>query len=100
TRRGKLRRLQLSAEQAQALEGGTLAVVERQEPDRIDHSLVGPEVAEQMFALFPKAVRFLNRPGSQVGFLTEEELATKKAEAAADPEGNDAPDAPGPAAEE
>jgi uncharacterized protein YaiL (DUF2058 family) len=101
TRKGKLRRLQLSPEQAKLLEEGKLAVVERQEPDRIDHSLVAPEVAEKMHALFPKAVRFLNKEGAQVGFLTDDELAKKKAEAAADPTGNDAPDAPDapPAAE-
>ncbi len=82
TRKGKLRRLELSAAQAKALEQGELAVVERQEPASIEHSLVRPETAEQMLALFPKSVRFFNKGGAPVGFLSEDEI---KAQAELEP---------------
>jgi len=87
TRKGRLRRLELSEAQAKALEEGKLAVVERQEPAQIEHSLVPPEAAERMLALFPKSVRFFSKPGAAVGFLTEEELRNQQAaEATAGPE--------------
>jgi uncharacterized protein YaiL (DUF2058 family) len=73
TRKGKLRRLELSLEQAQALERGELAVVERQDPALIEHALVPASIAEHMFARFPKSVRFFNRPGSPIGFAPETE---------------------------
>jgi hypothetical protein len=31
-------------------------------------------VAEELLALSPKAVRFLNKAGAQVGFLSDEEI--------------------------
>ncbi len=74
TRKGKLRRLELSEAQAAALESGQLAVVERQEPAQIEHTLVPPEAAERMLELFPRAVRFYAKAGAAVGFLTEDEL--------------------------
>ncbi|MBI3181744.1 MAG: DUF2058 family protein [Myxococcales bacterium] len=80
TRKGKLRRLDLCEEQARALEEGKLAVVERQEPAQIEHSLVPAATAEQMARLSPKSVRFLHRPGSPVGFLSEDELRRRQAE--------------------
>lgn len=83
TRKGRLRRLELSEAQARLLEEGKLAVVERQEPAQIEHSLVPPEVAEQMHALFPKSVRFLNRPDAAIGFLSDEQLKVHQAEEAA-----------------
>ncbi|MHB8878000.1 MAG: DUF2058 family protein [Myxococcaceae bacterium] len=87
TRKGRLRRLDLSEAQAKALEEGKLAVVERQEPGQIEHALVPPEIAERMMALFPKSVRFLAKAGAAVGFLTEEELRAHQAsEASAGPE--------------
>jgi uncharacterized protein YaiL (DUF2058 family) len=87
TRKGRLRRLEVSEAQAKQLEEGKLAVVERQEPAQIEHSLVLPEIAEKMLALFPKSVRFLNKPGAAVGFLTDEALKdAQEKEASAPPE--------------
>lgn len=94
TRKGRLRRLELSEAQAKLLEEGKLAVVERQEPAQIEHSLVPPETAEQMAALFPKAVRFLNRPEAPIGFLSDEELKRRQEQEAAQP-----PEAESPAAD-
>jgi hypothetical protein len=73
TRKGKLRRLNLNVEQAAKLERGELAVVERQEPAAIEHSLVPAATAEKMLALFPRSVRFFNKAGSPIGFLSESE---------------------------
>jgi uncharacterized protein YaiL (DUF2058 family) len=68
TRKGKLRRLELSSAQAALLEAGTLAVVERPEPAQLEHSLVPAKTAEDMLALSEKSVRFWNRPGAPIGF--------------------------------
>jgi uncharacterized protein YaiL (DUF2058 family) len=62
TRKGKVRRLEISKAQADRLEAGDLAVVERPEPARLEHSLVPKETAERIHGLFPNAVRFFNRP--------------------------------------
>lgn len=87
TRKGRLRRLEVSEAQAKLLESGALAVVERPEPAQIEHSLVPPETAERMLALQAKAVRFFNRPGSAIGFLSDDELKERQeAEATAGPE--------------
>ncbi len=75
TRKGKLRRLEVSEAQARQLEEGVLAVVERPEPAMIEHSLVPATTAESMMALSPKAVRFFNKAGEPVGFLEDSELA-------------------------
>ena len=83
TRKGKLRRLELSATQAAQLENGELAVVERPEPAQIEHSLVPAAAAEQMYALSQKSVRFLNRKDKPVGFMTDEQLKTQQAAEAA-----------------
>ena len=80
TRKNKLRRLDLSEAQARLLSEGKLAIVERQDPDKIDHALVPPETADQMRALFEKSVRFFNRNGEAVGFLTEDEIANRQGE--------------------
>ncbi|MFT3838587.1 MAG: DUF2058 family protein [Myxococcaceae bacterium] len=80
TRKGKLRRLDLSEAQARLLSDGKLAIVERQDPDKIDHALVPPATAEQMKSLFEKSVRFWNKGGEAVGFLTEEEIVNRQAE--------------------
>jgi hypothetical protein len=72
TRKGKLRRLELSEEQSRLLEEGKLAVVERPEPAGIEHSLVPPPVAEEMFQLSAKSVRFFNRPGAPIGCLEDD----------------------------
>jgi hypothetical protein len=95
TRKNRLRRLVLSDAQAEALEQGRLAVVERPDPAQIEHALVPAELALALVAEFPKAVRFLNAPGSPVGFLTDEEVKTRAAaEAAETPEERAAADAP------
>ncbi|NOJ81306.1 DUF2058 family protein [Myxococcus xanthus] len=83
TRKGKLRRLELSPAQAKQLEEGELGVVERPEPAQIEHSLVPSAAAEQMFALSKKSVRFLNRKENPVGFMNDEELKAQQAAEAA-----------------
>lgn len=106
TRKNKLRRLELTAEQAKKLELGELAVVERPDPDKIEHALVPPAIAEQMLKLSERAVRFLNKEGAKVGFLSDDEITARasEADAPAEPEPTTqpseaaAPDAP--AAEE
>jgi hypothetical protein len=83
TRKGKLRRLELTEAQAKQLEEGVLAVVERPEPAQIEHSLVPAAAAEQMYALSQKSVRFLNRKDAPIGFMDDSELkAQQDAEAA------------------
>jgi hypothetical protein len=83
TRKGKLRRLELSPAQAKQLEDGELGVVERPEPAQIEHSLVPAAAAEQMYALSKKAVRFFNRKDNPVGFMNDEELKAQQASEAA-----------------
>ncbi|MDC0713969.1 DUF2058 family protein [Stigmatella sp. ncwal1] len=101
TRKGKLRRLELSPTQAKQLEDGVLAVVERPEPAQIEHSLVPAATAEQMFTLSKKAVRFLNRKESPIGFMSDEDVKTQQAAEAAGtaPEIPDEPEADEGAAE-
>jgi len=89
TRKNRLRRMELSAEQAAALESGVLAVVERPEPGQIEHALVPAATAEALLRDFPKVVRFLHRAGEPVGFLSEEELQTRQVS-----EADEAPSAP------
>lgn len=81
TRKNKLRRLDLSEAQAKLLQEGKLAVVERPDPDKIEHALVPPEVALELKGLSEKVVRFLNQGGAAVGFLTEEEIHARAHEA-------------------
>jgi uncharacterized protein YaiL (DUF2058 family) len=81
TRKNKLRRLELSAEQAQALEAGALAIVERPDPDRIEHALVPAAVAKELPSLHAKAVRFLKAPDAAVGFLSDAEISARAHEA-------------------
>jgi hypothetical protein len=71
TRKGKLRRLELSAAQVKQLEEGALAIVERPDPGQIDHSLVPPDTADRMVRLSEKSVRFYNRKGAPIGFAPE-----------------------------
>jgi hypothetical protein len=95
TRKNRLRRLELSSEQADALEQGALAVVERPDPAQIEHALVPAPLALELLATHPKAVRFLSRPEASVGFLTEAEAQERTAaEAAETPEERAAADAP------
>ncbi|MDX2011420.1 MAG: DUF2058 family protein [Myxococcaceae bacterium] len=93
TRKNKLRRLELSAEQAQGLETGTLAIVERPDPDQIEHALVPAAVARELMALHPKVVRFLKAPDAAVGFLSDAEI-TARAHEATGPETHEAHDEP------
>lgn len=81
TRKNKLRRLELSADQAKKLETGELAVVERPDPDQIEHALIPADVARELLPNHPKAVRFLNAPGAAVGFLSETEISSRSHEA-------------------
>ncbi|AKJ01202.1 uncharacterized protein DUF2058 [Archangium gephyra] len=74
TRKGKLRRLELTETQAKQLEEGTLGVVERPEPAQIEHSLVPAAVAEQMYAISKKSVRFLNRKDLPIGFMSDDQV--------------------------
>ncbi|MDY7229266.1 DUF2058 family protein [Hyalangium rubrum] len=101
TRKGKLRRLELSPNQAKQLEDGVLGVVERPEPAQIEHSLVPAATAEQMFALSKKAVRFLNRKESPIGFMSDDDVkAQQEAEASGTaPEIADEPKTDEPATE-
>jgi hypothetical protein len=92
TRHNRLRRLELSLAQAEALESGALAVVERPEPGQIEHALVPADAAEMLLRDFPKAVRFFNKQGGAVGFLSEEELRARQE--------SEAQETPLPAAEE
>ena len=95
TRKNRLRRLDLADAQAEALEQGRLAVVERPDPAQIEHALVPAELAVALVREFPKAVRFLSAPGSPVGFLTDEEVKVRAAaEAAETPEERAAAEAP------
>jgi uncharacterized protein YaiL (DUF2058 family) len=95
TRKGKLRRLELTPAQAKQLEDGVLGVVERPEPAQIEHSLVPAATAEQMYALSKKAVRFLNRKENPVGFMSDDDVKTQQAAEAAGtaPEVADEPEA-------
>jgi uncharacterized protein YaiL (DUF2058 family) len=86
TRKSRLRRLELSESQAGRLEQGELAVVERPDPDKIEHALVPSDIASAILKLSPKAVRYLNSKESPVGFMTEDELAKHE------PEESDQPD--------
>src|SRR4051812_36012617 len=95
TRKGRLRRLELAAAQREKLEKGELAVVERPDPGQIEHALVPTAAADQLLALSERAVRFFNKEGSAVGFLTDEELKKRQeVEATMPPE---APDGAGDA---
>lgn len=95
TRKGKLRRLELTPAQAKLLEDGTLAVVERPEPAQIEHSLVPAATAEQMLGLSKKAVRFLNRKENPIGFMSDDDVKAQQAAEAAGtaPEIADEPEA-------
>jgi len=76
TRKGKVRRLEITDAQVKLLEAGALAVVERPDPAQIEHALVPPETADQMLSLSEKSVRFYNRKGSPIGFTpTEDEVS-------------------------
>jgi len=87
TRKNKLRRLEMTEAQKAKLESGELAVVERPDPDKIEHALVPAAIAEQIKVISERAVRFLNKEGAKVGFLSDDEIHARANEA-------DAPEAP------
>ncbi|PZR18835.1 MAG: hypothetical protein DI536_02605 [Archangium gephyra] len=99
TRKNKLRRLELTEAQAKQLESGELAVVERPDPDKIEHALVPAAIAEQVKAISERAVRFLNKEGAKVGFLSDDEI-NARAKEADEPATPDAPAADEPKAED
>jgi uncharacterized protein YaiL (DUF2058 family) len=78
TRKKKLRRLELTQEQAARLESGELAVVELPNPDRIDHALVPSAAADALIAFFPKAVRFYNRAENPIGFMSDDDVKAQQ----------------------
>lgn len=86
TRKNRLRRLELTPAQAKRLEIGELAVVERPDPDKIEHALVPPAIADQLLGLSDKAVRFFNRGDKPVGFISDSELKERQEHEAANPE--------------
>jgi hypothetical protein len=89
TRKGKLRRLELAPAQAKLLEEGALAIVERPEPASIEHSLVPAVSAEQMLAISERSVRFFNRGGKPIGFMSDEEVSAHPGGASSEPESNE-----------
>ena len=102
TRKNRLRRLEITTAQAAALESGALAVVERPDPGQIEHALVPADAAEGLFRDFPRAVRFFNRTGEPVGFLSEDDLRARQSveaqESSNQAAGSDADATPGDAA--
>lgn len=91
TRKGKLRRLQLSEGQAKKLEAGELAVVERPDPGQLEHALVPSACAQTLLAWSEKSVRFFNQDGKAIGFVDDEALAGRTA--STEPELNEEPHA-------
>jgi uncharacterized protein YaiL (DUF2058 family) len=97
TRKNRLRRMLLTPELAARLEKGELAVVERPDPGQIEHAIVPADIAERLLSLSEKSVRFFNKPGAAVGFISDAELGQRqKAEAEQGPEAEDEPAAPSP----
>lgn len=72
TRKKKVQRIYLSADQLQRLETGDLAIIDKPLPAELSFALVTREGAERALALDPKAVRFYNRGfGQTFGFKAE-----------------------------
>jgi len=76
TRKGKVRRLEISETQVKLLEAGALAIVERPDPAQIEHALVPQATADEMLSLTEKSVRFYNRKDSPIGFSPAEDEAS------------------------
>jgi hypothetical protein len=90
-----LRRLELSDAQAEALEQGRSRWWSGPTRRRSSTRWCRQSSRSRWSAEFPKAVRFLNAPGSPVGFLTDEEVKSRAAaEAGETPEERAAADAP------
>jgi uncharacterized protein YaiL (DUF2058 family) len=72
TRKRELRRLLLKPEQVASLEKGELAVVDRPNGNERPHALVPRDIAEQVLALEPRALRFWAKsPTESFGFEDE-----------------------------
>ncbi|HWV38280.1 MAG TPA: DUF2058 family protein [Vulgatibacter sp.] len=72
TRRKKVQRIYLTADQLRKLETGDLAIIDKPTPAELSFALVTREGAERALALDPKAVRFYNRGfGQTFGFKAE-----------------------------
>lgn len=72
TRRMKVQRIYLTADQLRQLEAGDLAIIDKPLPAELSFALVTREGAERALALDPKAVRFYNRGfGQTFGFKAE-----------------------------
>ncbi|WP_157370748.1 DUF2058 family protein [Vulgatibacter incomptus] len=82
TRKKKVQRIYLTAEQLQRLESGDLAIIDKPLPAELSFSLVTREGAERALALDPKALRFYNRGfGQTFGFKAESSKFDENAEA-------------------
>jgi len=79
TRKGRIRRLELSPAQVKQLEEGALAIVERPEPAQIEHSLVPAVTAEEMLRLSQTSVRFYARQEAPIGCTAAGTNATEDA---------------------
>ncbi len=72
TRKKKVQRIYLTAEQLERLEAGDLAIIDKPLPGELSFALVSREGAERALALDSKAVRFYNRGfGQTFGFKAE-----------------------------
>lgn len=88
TRKNRVLRIYLSAEQVRRLEAGELAVIEKPLPAELSYALVTREAAEEAIAVDAKAVRFYNRGnGETYGFKGELPSATSEGEAPVDAPG-------------
>jgi len=94
TRRKKVQRIYLSAEQLKKLEAGDLAIIDKPLPAELSFALVTREGAERALALDPKAVRFYNRGFGQTFGFKAEAPAPGAIEAEGDETAPEAEDAP------
>lgn len=72
SRKKKLLRMYLTAEQIAALERGELAIIDKPTPAELAQALVPRSAAEEALAIDPRAIRFYNRgEGETYGFMPE-----------------------------
>lgn len=72
SRKKKLLRMYLTAEQIAALERGELAIIDKPTPAELTQALVPRSAAEEALAIDPRAIRFYNRgEGETYGFMPE-----------------------------
>ncbi len=80
SRKNRILRVYLTAEQVKGLDAGELAIVEKPLPDRIDYALVPRAAAEEALGIDKKAVRFYAKgPGETYGFQGDQAAAAAKA---------------------